>query len=71
MDVTTIFWESLVSLTKTVLATLTGSGALYIHPDPPYFASMQDKLLGLETRSKPLAENQILQSTGSSRANPC
>ena len=44
-------------------------GSLY--PDPPYFASLQDKLLGLETRSKPLAENQILQSTGSSCANPC
>ena len=39
-------------------------GSLY--PDPPYFASLQDKLLGLETRSKPLADNQILQSTGSS-----
>ena len=34
------------------------------YPDPPYFASVQDKLLGLETRSKPLADNQILHSTG-------
>merc|ERR1712130_146699 len=36
------------------------------YPDPPYFASLQDKLLGLETRkgSKPLADSQILQSTG-------
>ena len=33
-DVTTIFWESLVSLTKTVLAPLTGSGALYIQTLP-------------------------------------
>ena len=37
-------------------------GSLY--PDPPYFASRQDKLLGLETSSKPLADSQILQSTG-------
>ena len=41
------------------------------YPDPPYFSSLQDKLLGLETRSKPLADNQILQSTGGSCANPC
>ena len=46
------------------------------YPDPPYFASVQDKLLGLETRSKPLADNQILQSTGklsffSPFQNPC
>ena len=34
MDVTTIFWESLVSLTKTVFAPLTGSGALYIQTLP-------------------------------------
>merc|ERR1719234_49712 len=34
------------------------------YPDPPYFASVQDKMLGLETRSKPLADNQILQRTG-------
>ena len=34
------------------------------YPDPPYFASVQDKLLGLETRSKPLADNQILHNTG-------
>ena len=36
------------------------------YPDPPYFASLQDKMLGLETRkgSKPLADSQILQSTG-------
>ena len=34
------------------------------YPDPPYFASVEDKLLGLETRSKPLSDNQILQSTG-------
>ena len=44
---------------------------LLIYPEPPYFASLQDKLLGLETRSKPLADNQILQSTGGSCANPC
>ena len=45
-------------------------GSLY--PDPPYFASVQDKMLGLETRkgSKPLADSQILQSTGGSCANP-
>ena len=34
------------------------------YPDPPYFASVEDKLLGLETSSKPLADNQILHSTG-------
>ena len=40
------------------------SGSSY--PDPPYFASVQDKMLGLETRngSKPLANDQILQSLG-------
>jgi len=37
-------------------------GSLY--PDPPYFSSVEDKLFGLETRSKPLSDNQILQSTG-------
>ena len=44
------------------------------YPDPPYFASLQDKWLGLETRkgSKPLADSQILQSTGNFFcANPC
>ena len=33
------------------------------YPDPPY-TSLQDKILGVETRTKPLAESQILQSTG-------
>ena len=43
------------------------------YPDPPYFASVQDKMLGLETGkgSKPLADSQILQSTGSSCGYPC
>ena len=48
---------------KNNLQTIDGfRGSSY--PDPPYFASVQDKLLGLETRSKPLADDQILQSTG-------
>ena len=36
------------------------------YPDPPYFASVEDKLAGRETANgtKPLANDQILQSTG-------
>jgi len=36
------------------------------YPDPPYFASVEDKLAGRETGNgtKPLANDQILQSTG-------
>ena len=50
---------------KNNLPSIDGfSGSSY--PDPPYFASVQDKMLGLETRngSKPLANDQILQSLG-------
>ena len=40
------------------------SGSSY--PDPPYFASVNDKLYGRETGNgtKPLANTQILKSTG-------
>ena len=34
------------------------------HPNPPYFASVDDKMRGRESTSKPLADNQVLQSTG-------
>ena len=34
------------------------------HPNPPYFASVDDKMRGRESSSKPLADNQVLQSTG-------
>ena len=46
-------------------------GSLY--PDPPFFATLQDKMSGLESRkgSKPLADNQTLQSSGNFCANPC
>ena len=63
MDVTTSFPGSLASLTKNNLQPIDGfRGSSY--PDPPYFASVEDKLLGLETSSKPLADNQILHGTG-------
>ena len=34
------------------------------HPNPPFFASVDDKMRGRESTSKPLADNQVLQSTG-------
>ena len=34
------------------------------HPNPPYFASVDDKMEGRESTSKPLTDDQVLQSTG-------